>query len=594
MIETSRLKHNGFYGYGLVDYKSANEKVSILCPLHGIFEQLLRKHASGQRCPKCAFKNPHNKHDLSEFITKSRLIHGDRYSYDLVKYENSNTKVDIVCSVHGVFSQEPMAHKAGSGCPKCVKTQESNKKIKFEDFLMKARNKHGNKFEYLADTYVSYYNPMTIKCPVHGIIQMTPRFHIKGTGCKHCSRNEQAGLNKRDYTLEELSLHAEYKYLRVIGKSVVFKCDKHGVIKQSVYEHLKGSKCKKCSHDRFSKDNRADIEEQQEKLVKLYNGRYQFNFENYENNGSLIDVYCEQHGHFTKDYKHLIRGHGCQKCSISNPHNLLCKELDGIATIILNDRVELKPYEIDIFIPEKRVGIEVNGLYWHSYNRTENRNEKYRHYDKADLAVNAGVRLFQFFESEIYNKIHIVKSMIKMSMGYAEVYQARKCTIDNETDLRMFFSDNHLYGHRPATINVALRHGDRIVMAINFADKANGVYEIMRSASLCDSVVIGGFNRILTWFIRHYAPKKIYSYCDRRFSTGESYIRAGFRLVKTTDPGYFYTKRGEIYSRQKFQKHKLPAILESFDEDISESQNMFNNGYRRIWDAGHFLFERVL
>lgn len=85
-------------------------------------------------------------------------------------------------------------------------------------------------------------------------------------------------------------------------------------------------------------------------------------------------------------------------------------------------------------------------------------------------------------------------------------------------------------------------------------------------------------------------PNSILSYADRRYSNGNVYKKLGFELIGATKPNYFYVKNKNLFSRQKFQKHKLEKKLKDFNWGLSESQNMFNNGYRRLWDAGHWKF----
>jgi very-short-patch-repair endonuclease len=590
MLIKARTTHNNFYDYSKVIYESANIKVDIICPVHGVFQQLLRKHIAGQKCAKCAFAKPHNSKDLNHFLKRAKTKHGDYYDYSHVEYTNCHNKVTIVCPNHGEFSQEAMSHMAGSGCPKCRKPQKSNKTITYEDFLNMARQRHGTKYEYVATTFTSMSKSMTVQCDIHGETSITPRHHLKGSGCKFCSI--KAKSERKQYDLKDLLLHDEYEYIKIEGKHVIYKCPRHGIIKQLIQEHIRGAKCKACAYDDFSKCNRADIGLQHKQLTEIFNDRLKFDFTDYVNQDSLIEVECSEHGVFKKDVKHLLRGQGCAKCNVSSPHAKLLTELSKVTTIYVNDRIVLKPYEIDLYVPDRKIGVEVNGLYWHSYDHKESKAEQYRHYDKAELATMSGVRLYQFWEYEILNKFDTVLSMIKLSFGMATPYQARKCKIVDGCDLRDFFALNHLYGYRPAHINLALQHDNVICMAINFYHRGGGVYEIMRSASLNNSVIKGGFNKILAYFIRMYKPLRIYSYCDRRFSTGMSYHNAGFKLVKVTKPGYFYVKGNVMHNRQKFQKYKLAGLLNDFDPTLSESSNMFNNGYRRLWDAGHFLFER--
>ena len=109
-------KHGNEYDYSLVEYKGANSKVDIICKEHGVFSQTPNKHKQGRGCPTCGgSKQLTTSIVIIQFIEK----HGNQYDYSLVEYKNDNTKVDIICKEHGVFSQSPCSHKNGVGCPKC-------------------------------------------------------------------------------------------------------------------------------------------------------------------------------------------------------------------------------------------------------------------------------------------------------------------------------------------------------------------------------------------------------------------------------------------------------------------------------------------
>lgn len=96
--------------------------------------------------------------------------------------------------------------------------------------------------------------------------------------------------------------------------------------------------------------------------------------------------------------------------------------------------------------------------------------------------------------------------------------------------------------------------------------------------------------------IKDINPKSIITYADKRYSNGDVYKKNGFNELKDSKPNYFYFKPNtyELKSRVHFQKHKLKLLLDNFDENLTETQNMFNNGYRKIYDCGNKVFELVL
>jgi hypothetical protein len=107
--------------------------------------------------------------------------------------------------------------------------------------------------------------------------------------------------------------------------------------------------------------------------------------------------------------------------------------------------------------------------------------------------------------------------------------------------------------------------------------------------------VIGGASKIFKHFLKSYTPKTVISYADLRYSDGKLYKNLNFRFKENSKLGYFYikgigTKKYRKISRVSAQKHKLPKLLENFDKNLTESINMFNNGYRRVWNCGNMVF----
>ena len=117
----------------------------------------------------------------------------------------------------------------------------------------------------------------------------------------------------------------------------------------------------------------------------------------------------------------------------------------------------------------------------------------------------------------------------------------------------------------------------------------NFEWELSRYSS--SKHVIGGAGKLLKYFERIYKPKSLITYADRRFSQGNLYFKLGFIFDHFSSPNYFYTKNQIKLSRIECQKHKLNKILgKKFDKDLSESENMFINGYNKIYDCGNYVF----
>lgn len=188
-IEDAKFVHGDKYDYNISVYIDAKTKLKIMCRNHGIFEQSPNSHLRNHGCPKCASEltGDLKRHSNSRFIEKSKKIHGDKYDYSQVEYIGSNTKVNIICPVHGCFSQFPGNHLYGQGCPMCGIEKHSSKRRKsLSKFLNDSKEIHKNKYDYSLVNYKNTDTKVTIICPIHGEFNQTPSNHLNGKGCFKC------------------------------------------------------------------------------------------------------------------------------------------------------------------------------------------------------------------------------------------------------------------------------------------------------------------------------------------------------------------------------------------------------------------------
>ena len=275
-----------------------------------------------------------------------------------------------------------------------------------------------------------------------------------------------------------------------------------------------------------------------------------------------------------------------------------CKSLSIDA--IRNNSDVIPPFEIDIYIPSSKYGIEVNGLYWHSEINGK-KNKKY-HLKKTTMCKDSGINLIHIFEDEWLNKQEIVKSIIKNKLNKnVERIFARNCEINRvENDqAKNFLEKNHIQGYIKSKIHIGLYYHKELISIISmgtprFSKKHN--FEILRFCTRINTNVLGGFSKMYKWFLKESENISVVTYSDLRFGTGNVYLKNGFKFLNQTPPSYFYINknRGDSrFSRMRFQKHKLDKLLETFDPNLTAWQNMQLNGYDRIWDCGCNVFEKV-
>ena len=252
-INRSIIIHNHKYDYSLVNYIRNNIKVKIICPTHGLFEQIPNSHLLGKGCSICS-KNV--KLTTKEFIERSIISHGNYYDYSKSIYTTSNSSVIIICPKHGYFNQIANHHMRGIGCTKCG---EDFKKISFDDFLKRSNLIHNNKYNYSLSIYVNSYSKLIIKCPVHDAFKQSPMLHMYGQGCLKCAPNANKGKDKFIIQANKVHnnnyLYDNLVYINGLTKSII-TCKIHGDFLQRPANHLSGQGCVKCT----SSISNAEIE----------------------------------------------------------------------------------------------------------------------------------------------------------------------------------------------------------------------------------------------------------------------------------------------------------------------------------------------
>jgi len=216
-IKKVRNIHTNKYDYSLVQYNNSLKAVKIICPEHGEFKQTPKNHLK-YGCIKCGIKLNANKSRLTlkEFISDSKLVHGDKYDYSKVNYDNCMKKVSIICSNHGDFKQTPNAHKRGDGCPKC-KFSNGEKmiyKILKENMVKLEGEKKFNDCKYILHLKFDFYLPKQNVC-------------IEYHGNQHFESVEYfGGIEKLKETQKRDKIKEKYCKENNIGLIILWKIDK--------------------------------------------------------------------------------------------------------------------------------------------------------------------------------------------------------------------------------------------------------------------------------------------------------------------------------------------------------------------------------
>jgi hypothetical protein len=258
-----------------------------------------------------------------EVLERFKKVHGDLYDYSLVKYINCKEKVIIVCSYHGEFLQSPDSHYKGSGCNICAnKKLTDSKRDTNESFIKKAKEKHGEKFNYSKVDYVSFKDVVTIICPVHGELTQTPNNHLN-YGCIKCTAEDKH--NEKTKLAENIinNFYERYKDVYDCSKisyinnstKVIISCKKHGDFKKTISDLKDYKGCPSCYRENANKDKRMSKEEFINNSNQSHNFKYSYENADYVNCRKLISITCPLHGDFRQRPSSHMRGRGCKRCA---------------------------------------------------------------------------------------------------------------------------------------------------------------------------------------------------------------------------------------------------------------------------------------
>lgn len=326
---------------------------------------------------------------------------------------------------------------------------------------------------------------------------------------------------------------------------------------------------------------------------------------------SPLTMHCNRCGNdfmFSRSYSyHKVKaGKICPFCNPreENYDSIIQLEIadfvDSIspALVVRDDRRAIWPLELDVYIPDTHTAFEVDGMYWHS---TAYKEPSY-HLDKTNRCKEKGISLYHIFECEWVSKRPIVESRIKSILGsYDRRLYARQLDLRvvSHTDAAEFFEENHLQGAARAAVTYGLYNGDELVMAMSFGRPRFSKkydWEIIRLASALGTQVVGGAARLLAAFEKeHGGEGTLVSYADLRWSRGTVYESLGFEHVSTSRPDYWYFHDNmTMVHRSAYQKHKLPDLLDTFDPELTEQENMMMNGFGIIYDCGNAVYVKEL
>jgi hypothetical protein len=509
------------------------------------------------------------------------------------------------CNVCGVVKEKsvPSINK-GQKC-RC------NRRINHNDFLKKVNNIYDGNIELLSK-YKTMHDKIKVRYSCGHEAFVKSQSLLSGYGCYECSSNRKLYNSDiidrfNNEVGDEYTLLGEYVDMKNPIKIRHNTCGLEYNVTMDKFLGKYKRRCPKCSGNG---NYRYTPKEFKERFYNELNGSFELLSE-YYNMRTKIKVRHEcGYEYYTYPNNILNKGRDCPKCSKSPMFSKLEKEVfDYIRSIYDGNVIEnykpkfLKGKEIDIYLPEENLAIEFDGLYWHSDQYVD----KNYHLNKTKICLENDIRLIHIFEDEWLNKQDIVKAKLRNLLNLSEgrkIY-ARKCKIV-EVDFKTknkFLEDNHIQGKDNSSIRLGLEYEDELVAVLTFGKLRAALgtsgnknqYELIRYAGNRNDYIIGGFSKLLAYFIREYDPEYIKTFADLRWSSplNNVYDTNNFKLSHQSKPNYWYFRDSvpKRYHRYNFRKNILNEKLENFDKNKTEFQNMDDHGWFRVWDCGNLVYE---
>jgi formate dehydrogenase assembly factor FdhD len=350
-VSRAREVHGDLYDYSEAFYSGSKSEMKIKCKKHGAFDQTPGSHLSGRGCPRCQYINAASlvvSRYAREFESRARAVHGNTYDYSDVAYTSSSAKVKIKCKEHGFFEQSPSSHLAGRGCQACCGRESTNKtfarksKMSGSEFVSRAREIHGDLYDYSDTVYAGSRSRVRIACKKHGIFEQYPQYHLAGSGCQVCGRESTnktfARKSKKagsEFVSRAREIHGDlYDYSGTVyagSKSDVnIACKKHGVFKQSPASHIHGHGCPQCGIESRAKLSTKSTAEFISSAIKVHGDRYDYSVTVYTNASSKVSIICKEHGYFEQIPNSHLNGYGCSRCSSSRMESIAGCSLDDL------------------------------------------------------------------------------------------------------------------------------------------------------------------------------------------------------------------------------------------------------------------------
>ena len=402
-------------------------------------------------------------YDTENFIKKAHEIHGNKYDYSKVVCNSCNDYVTIICPEHGEFIKKTRFHLRGEGCQICSQNNKKRKIYTTDDFIEKAREIHGNKYDYSKVNYVDSKTKVCIICPEHGEFWQTPPSHLSGKGCNKCSKPV---YDTESFIKKSQEVHGmKYEYSKVEYKDAKTKvciiCPEHGEFWVTPNNHTRKKGCPLCAIINVHNQQKLTTESFIKKARIIHGDKYDYSKVKYgKNNMENVCIICPEHGEFWQTPIKHLSGHGCLKCSFSHLERDILNLLGDLSVrYYYQANKKVLPWigrqNLDFYLPDYRIGIECQGaqhyhpVRWGGQNMSEKEvldnfnlvlsNDK----RKKKKCIQNNCTLIYYTEEKFANNGEFY------SIEKIKEYLDGVASIDDGTTIREFMKENNIDEWKP-------------------------------------------------------------------------------------------------------------------------------------------------
>lgn len=421
--------------------------------------------------------------------------------------------------------------------------------------------------------------------------EKTKLTHLRLYGHESHNSSDIIKNRKKETYLEKYGVESPSILPKFIEKSRNTRIERYGENYNKIYSKPKHIDIEKNIYKSEPQIERllSTIDSNKYILKKYYASKYTFH---HKNCNSDFIITSNQIGSRNRHYTEL--------CTVCNPiksftshekeiFNFLKKHKFNIEP---HNRNIIKPKELDIYLPDNKIGIEFNGIFWHS--------DKYLandyHIKKHNMCVKKGVELITTFEDEFIDKKQLIFSHIlkRLNKFKKRITPKKHSIIElNQKQATEFLELNHIFGSSDSDINIGLTIKNKIVSIVSFKSLDNNEFLLERFTNKKNIHINNSENLLFKYFLDKYDPQKIIGYSDIRYSDGSLYNDLGFKFIENTKPKVYYIKHGVFKRHNKDSFINKVVIPDNFGLSLENEEFMNHSRYNKIYDCGSMKYEWV-